>query len=137
MATADAAADDDTADDIQDDVEGIDDPGGSKTYSYAYLSALFAVIVVGLAASIYAGLVTPDVEVTATLSIGWILEYTVAGLVALFFLWTFAQVANIVGMGFIGGVVGVIARIAHNYELPNADGGDDGEDDTEGRGSNG
>jgi hypothetical protein len=121
---------DQDTDDLADDVGGVDDPEGSKTYSYVYLTALFAAIVAALAASVYFGFVTPDVEVNATLSIGWILEYTVAGIVALFFLWTFAQVANIVGMNFIGGVVGVIARIAHNYELPNPPG--DTEDEGEG-----
>jgi hypothetical protein len=114
----------DQSDDLEEQVDGVEDPGGSKTYSYAYLTGLFALIVAGLAGSIYFGLVTPDVEVTATLQIGWILEYTVAGIVVLFFFWTFAQVANIVGMGFISGVVGIVARIAHNYEIPNADDGD-------------
>jgi len=116
----------DQSEDLEEQVDGIEDPGGSKTYSYAYLTALFAVIVAGLAASVYFGLVTPDVEVTATLQIGWILDYAVAGIVGIFFFWTFAQVANIVGMGFVAGIVGVIARIAHNYELPNQgnDGGD-------------
>jgi hypothetical protein len=108
----------------------IEDPGGSKTYSYAYLTVLFAVIVAGLAASIYLGIVTPDVDVTATLSIGWILEYTVAGIVVLFFFWTAAQIANVVGMSFVGGTIGLVARIADNYELPNqADAGGGGGDD--------
>jgi hypothetical protein len=115
----------DQSDDLEEQVDDVEDPGGSKTYSYAYLTALFALIVGGLIASIYFGLVTPDVEVTATLQIGWILEYTVAGIVVLFFFWTFAQVANIVGMGFISGVVGVVARIAHNYQMPNPPGGGD------------
>lgn len=115
----------DQSDDLEEQVDDVEDPGGSKTYSYGYLTALFALIVGGLIASIYFGLVTPDVEVTATLQIGWILEYTVAGIVVLFFFWTFAQVANIVGMGFISGVVGVVARIAHNYQMPNPPGGGD------------
>jgi len=110
-----SSADDDS---LQSTVGSIEDPEGSKTYSYAYLTGLFVVIVGGLAASVYFGYVTPDVEVTATLSIGWILEYAVAGMVALFFLWTFAQVSNITGMAFISGVVGAVARIADNYELP-------------------
>jgi len=71
--------------------------------------------------------VTPDIDVTASVSIGWVIEYTVAGLVGLFFFWTFAQVANIVGMGFIAGVIRIVARIADNYELPNPDDNSDGE----------
>jgi hypothetical protein len=117
--------------DLQAEVEGVDDPQGSKTYSYAYLTGLFVTVAAGLVAAVYFGYVTPDVDVVASVSIGWVLEYAVAGFVALFFFWTFAQVANIVGMGFISGVVGVVARIADNYELPNPDGddGDDGDED--------
>lgn len=99
-------------------LETVEDPGGSKRYSYAYITALFAVAVGGLAAAVYFGYIDPSVEVQMSVDLGWLVEYTVAGLVVLFFLWTFAQVANIVGMGFIAGVVGAIARIADNYELP-------------------
>jgi len=113
-----SASDDES---LESTVGAIEDPEGSKLYSYAYLSALFAVIAGGLAASVYFGYLTPDVTVTATLSVGWVLEYAVAGMVALFFLWTFAQVSNITGMAFISGVVGTVARIADNYELPRED----------------
>jgi len=118
-------------DEVQDQVDDVEDPGGSTMYSYAYLTGLFTLIAVGLVASVYFGFVTPDVEVTASLSIGWILEYAVAGIVVIFFFWTFAQVANIVGMGFISGVVGVVARIADNYQMPNppGDGDESAEDD--------
>lgn len=102
------------------DIE-VQDPGGSKTFSYAYVSLLFLSILGAAVAAVRFGYVSPSVEIQATIQVGWIVEYTVAGLIALFFLWTFAQMANIVGMGFISGLVGAVARIADNYELPRRD----------------
>lgn len=103
---------------VEEAAQDVEDPEGSKTYSYGYLTALFLGIVGLGIASIYFGYVEPNIVVNATLNAGWIVEYFVAGLGALFLLWTFAQIANITGMNFISGIIGVIARIADNYSLP-------------------
>lgn len=103
---------------VEDAAQEVEDPEGSKTYSYGYLTSLFLGLVGLGVVSVYFGYVTPDITVNATLNAGWIVEYFAAGLGALFLLWTFAQIANITGMNFISGIIGVIARIADNYSLP-------------------
>ncbi len=107
-----------TDESIEDAAQEVDDPEGNKTYSCAYLSALFLGIVGLGIASVFFGYVEPNIVVNATLNAGWIVEYFVAGLGTLFLLWTFAQIANITGMNFISGLIGVIARVADNYSLP-------------------
>jgi len=103
---------------IEEAAQDVDDPEGSKTYSYGYLTALFLGLIALGVASVSFGYVTPDITINATLNAGWIVEYFAAGLAALFILFTFAQIANITGMSFISGLIGVIARIADNYSLP-------------------
>jgi len=106
-----------------------EDPGGGLKplkpgkpwqvqFAYAWFVLLILVLIGGFGASIWLGIVNIQATFTFQASLGWVLEYLVAGLVAVFLLFTFVQVVRITGIGFIQGLMSTIARIAHNYELP-------------------
>ena len=106
-----------------------EDPGGGLQplkpgkpwqvqFAYAYFVLLIILVIGSLGASVYFGLIQIQATLTFQASLGWVMEYLAAGLVAVFLLFTFVQVVRITGIGFIQGLMGTIARIAHNYELP-------------------
>ena len=100
--------------------------GWSATaYAYAYLTLLVLLPVGALVAAVYFGIV--DLEATVTLSpdLSTPATWLAQGLVVLFLVWTFVQVVRVTGIGFIQGLVGAVARIAHNYELPQQNEGED------------
>lgn len=118
-------------------------PRGSKTYSYVYISLVLLLILASGVGAVYYGFVQPDVDITVTMEVGWIVEYSIAGVVALLFLWTFAQMVNIIGVGFVTSLFSAIARIADNYSLPETednppvvrkDTDEDGDEDGDGDG---
>lgn len=95
-------------------------PGGwSETaYAYGYLTLLVLLPVVALVAAVYFGVVDLQATVTISPDLSTPARWLAQGLVALFLVWTFVQVVRVTGIGFIQGLVGTVARIAHNYELP-------------------
>lgn len=88
------------------------------SFAYAWLIGILVLIIASAAASIWLGIVDIQATFTFQADLGWALEYLVAGMVVLFLLFTFVQVIRITGIGFIAGLMATIARIAHNYELP-------------------
>ena len=116
-----------------DQIDAVDDAGehmeqadedvtrGQRWYAKAYLTALFAVIIAGLTAAVYFGIVQPEFIITAEASIGWVLEYLVMGVVALFLLWTAAMILIALPGSFVSGIMSAVARIADAYELPTDD----------------
>jgi hypothetical protein len=87
-------------------------------FAYAYFILLILGIVGAAAASMWLGIIELNAQFTFQADLGWLVEYLAAGLLAVFLLFTFVQFVRITGIGFIRGLIGTIARIAHNYELP-------------------
>jgi hypothetical protein len=106
---------------VDEAVDEVPEVQGSKKYSYVYVTALFLTILGAIVGSVAFGIIDPSIQVTATVSIGWIVEYTALALAGLFVLFTLAQVLNIIGVSFVGGLVTAIARIADNYEIESTD----------------
>jgi len=103
---------------IADAADDVPEPGGSKRYAYIYLTGLFVSIAGGLIGAVAVGIIDPEITVSASVSVGWIVEGIIAAIAAAFIFWTFAQITNVLGVDFVAGVVGVVARIADNYQLP-------------------
>lgn len=92
---------------------------GTRWYARTYLTVLFGLLVAGVVASVHFGLLTPNLTVTATVDVGYLLEYLAVGVVAIFLLWTAAMVLVALPGEFLSGVLSAAARIADAYELPN------------------
>jgi hypothetical protein len=75
--------------------------------------------VLGLALGVYTGLIDPALTVQASPDLSTAAEWLAQGLVVAFLFWTYVQVQRVTGVGFIQGIIGTVARIADNYELPN------------------
>lgn len=89
-------------------------------FAYAYFVLLIIGVVGAFAASMWLGIIQIQATFTFQANLGWVLEYLAAILLAVFALFTFVQVVRITGIGFIQGLMSTIARIAHNYELPDS-----------------
>jgi len=87
-------------------------------YAYVYLTVLIVALLAGTYHAAHVGLIATDVTVTVHASLGWVVEWLLAGLVVLFLLWTFAQVVRATGGRFVSGVVNRVASIADSYQLP-------------------
>lgn len=92
--------------------------GGATWYAYAYLTALLLAPVLALVGGVALGYIQPDITLRFDAQLGFVVEWLAAGLAVVFLFWTFVQVVRVTGIGFVRGVVGAVARIAHNYELP-------------------
>lgn len=101
----------------EDDGPELKPPAGTRRYAVAYVSLLVLLPVVGLAAATALGWVSFDLTFTATVSIGWLIEYGLAALAGLFLLFTAAQVVKAIGVGFTRSIVSFVARQADNYQL--------------------
>lgn len=88
------------------------------TFARIYLVTLFLTLVGGVALAVETGYLTPDLTITATVSVGTYIEYLVAGLVAAFLLFTFVQILRLTGVSFANSLISAIRTAAHNYESP-------------------
>jgi ABC-type Fe3+ transport system permease subunit len=95
-------------------------PGGwSETaYAYAYLTLLVVLPVAALVGAVYFGVVNLEATVTLSPDLSTPAQWLAQGLVVVFLVWTLVQVVRVTGVGFVAGLMGALARIAHNYELP-------------------
>ena len=108
-----------SVDDAADDLAAADEDvtASQRRYAYAYLTGLFALVVLAIAASIHFGLVTVDLRVTAAVNAGRVIEALLWVVVGLFGLFTTAQVI----IALPGSVLAALARIADNYQIPGND----------------
>jgi len=92
-----------------------------RRFAYAYLTALVLVPIIALALAVWLDYLTVDVSVTASVAIGWAVEYTLIALFGLFVLFTFVQVARIAGIGFINRLAEALVTVLDNYQRPDRD----------------
>jgi hypothetical protein len=91
---------------------------GTRWYARTYLTVLFALVVAGVVGSVAFGYLDPHLTITATVDVGWLLEYLAMGVAAVFIVWTVAMVLIALPGLFLSGVISAAARIADAYELP-------------------
>jgi uncharacterized membrane protein YdjX (TVP38/TMEM64 family) len=109
--SSDPSIDEDTAEDIQEDIEQADDDvtRTQRWWAYIQLAALFGgVIAVGVAA-VAVGIITPDITLTATVNVGWIVEWAVIGFIAAFLIYVFALIA----IALPGSILSLLGGLAY------------------------
>lgn len=108
-----------TTEEIQESLKQSDKDIGmaSRTFATAYIMALLTLLSGGFIASIYYGYITPDITLTATVDVGWVIEYLVMGIVALILIWSASMVLVALPGSFIAGTVGAVKTIADSYQL--------------------
>jgi hypothetical protein len=115
----DAAANNPDSEDFDQAADDIEDADISTTQRFTatgYLIALFITLGVTILAGIKFGYIDPAITITATLSIGWILEYLVAGLVAAFLLFTGAMVLVAIPVSLSAALIRFAGGIAESGE---------------------
>jgi hypothetical protein len=110
---------DETTEQIQESLEQSDKDIGmaSRTFATAYIMALLTLLSGGFVASVYYGYITPNITLTATVDVGWVIEYLVMGIVALILIWSASMVLVALPGSFIAGTVGALKTIADSYQL--------------------
>lgn len=100
----------DDAKEIKEDFESADEGISTKMRltAGAQLVILFVAVVAGIALSISTGLITPSIVITATVNIGWIVEYLVIAVSGAFVLYVFTLLV-IVMPGSILNLLGGLA----------------------------
>lgn len=100
----------DDAKEIKEDFESADEGISTKMRltAGAQLVILFVAVVAGVALSISTGLITPSIVITATVNIGWIVEYLVIAVSGAFVLYVFTLLV-IVMPGSILNLLGGLA----------------------------
>lgn len=102
--------------------EATEDVGrGLRWYAKAYLTVLFFGIVGFFVAALWVGFIDLNLTLTASVSVGWVVEYLIVAVAAVFVIWTAAMVLVALPGSFISGVVSAIARIADAYQMPDDD----------------
>jgi len=89
-----------------------------RWFARAYLVGLVVLIVGGLSALLYIGVLDVDLSLTAEANVGWILEYVVGGVGLLLVAFTAFMVIKAVGGNLIASVIRGGARLADAYQLP-------------------
>lgn len=110
---------DEAAEDLEDATEDVS--RGLRWYAKIYLTVLFLGIVAAIGGAVYFGYINPNITVTATVEVGYLLEYVAMGLTGAFLLWTAAMILVALPGSFTANVVKATARVADNYELPTED----------------
>lgn len=101
-------------DQAADDIEDADVSTAQRFTATGYLVGLFATIGVGFVAAVYFDYIDPYIELTATVSVGWVLEYLVAGIVAVFLVFTGAMVLVAIPVSITSAIVRFAAGIAES-----------------------
>lgn len=104
-------------------LEEAGDSGGwpIRVYATLYLTGLIVAAAGVIVWLISSGTLDPTIEVSASLNIGWLLEYAAIFFVGLFVFWTAAMVLIVLPGSIFGGLTSAIARIADSYQLPTQD----------------
>lgn len=90
----DPSIDEDTAEDIQQDIDQADEDvtRTQRWWAYAQLAALFGGVILAGVAAVAFGIVDPSITVSATVDIGWVVEYAIIGFIGAFLLYVFALI---------------------------------------------
>ena len=90
-----------------DNLEEMDDEvsTGLRTYARAYVTGLFALIVLALASAVYFDFVSLSVALSADVSVGYLVEYLAIAVVALFVFFTAAMVLIAIPASFTAALV--------------------------------
>jgi len=90
----DPSIDEDTAEDIQQDIDQADEDVTTEQrwWAYAQLAALFGGVILAGVAAVAFGIVDPSISVSASVNIGWVVEYAIIGFVGAFLLYVFALI---------------------------------------------
>jgi len=90
----DPSIDEDTAEDIQQDIDQADEDVTTEQrwWAYAQLAALFGGVILAGVAAVAFGVVDPSITVSATVDIGWVVEYAIIGFIGAFLLYVFALI---------------------------------------------
>ncbi|MFW6435660.1 MAG: hypothetical protein ACOCY1_04695 [Halovenus sp.] len=109
--STDESIDEDTAQQIRDSVEAVDEDVTTRQrwWAYAQLAALFGGVIVAGVAAVLLGYVTPELTITATVSVGWLLEYLIIAFVVAFLVYVFALLL----IALPGSIIGAIASVAY------------------------
>jgi hypothetical protein len=105
----DPSVDEDTAEDIQEDLAESDEDVSTamRLSAGVQLVVLFVAIAGALAIAVHAGFITPSIVVSATVNIGWIVEYLIIAITAAFIIYVFALLIIVLPgsvLNFLGGL---------------------------------
>jgi len=103
--------DDGTAEDIQAEAEEADEDVTTRQrwWAYVQLATLFTIIAGTLAAAVWFDIIALSLTLSADASIGWVLEYLVAGIVAAFLIY----VAMLLLIAAPGSIISLGASVAY------------------------
>jgi len=84
----------DTAEDIQQEIDDADEDvtRTQRWWAYIQLAALFGGVLLAGVAAVAFGIVDPSISVSASVNIGWVVEYAIIGFVGAFLLYVFALI---------------------------------------------
>lgn len=111
--TLDNVSEDDL-DQAADDLEEADVSRSQRFTATAYLIGLFVSIGLALVAAVYFDYVEPSLTITGEVSVGWVVEYLVAGIVAVFLIFTAAMVLVAIPVSISSAIVRFAAGIAES-----------------------
>lgn len=90
-----------------DDLETMDDEvsTGLRTYARAYITGLFVLILLGFGAAVYFDFVSVTLDLTAQVSVGYLVEYLAIAMVVIFVFFTAAMVLIAIPASFTAALV--------------------------------
>ena len=116
-------------DEAAEGLEASDEDVTSETRSRAFrvLVSFYSLALAGLVAAVQLGYISPTITVTATVDAGWVIEYLLAGLAGLLFVFLAASLLIWLPGSFMAGVVRAAYGIAveGGYVDQNRGGGDE------------
>lgn len=115
----DKTLDDEDAQEIQEDLAASDEDVSfwQRLSAGAQLALLFTALGGGIVAGVITGIIDPYIEIIATINIGWIIEYLVGGIAALFLLYVFSLILIWLPGSIISGLAGLAYGIAKQQGL--------------------
>jgi hypothetical protein len=112
---------DEAADEISGATAGTTEAG--RWFARAYVVGLLVLVVGGFSGLLYLGVLDLSVSLTAEVTVGWVVEYIVAGMGLLLVAFTAFMVVKAAGGNLVASVIRGGARLADAYSLPeNQDG---------------
>jgi hypothetical protein len=104
------------AEQVAEDMANVDPSSEKQNQAFGVLFGSILLGIVGVVAAVWLGFVQPDVTVTATISVGWIIEYFVAGFVGLVLAFLIASFLIWLPGNFRSALVRAAAGMAENSE---------------------
>jgi uncharacterized membrane protein YjjP (DUF1212 family) len=125
----DSKVDEETAEDIQEDLAESDEDVSRvmRLSAGVQLVVLFVAIAAALVLAVLSGLITPSIAISATVNIGWVVEYLIIALAAAFIIYVFALLIIVLPgsvLDFLGGLAYGAAVAAGLVETENNNSGE-------------